>query len=183
MRPSTANQPPTPNAAATEKLDYEVELTIVIGKTGRNIPKAKAYEHIYGFTVGNDISARDAQKNHKQWFKGKSMDTFCPLGPCIVPQRFIGKGQDLRITLRINGETRQDSNTAMMIFDIPTIVEQLSLGLTLEVGDLIMTGTPSGNALMMTPPAWLRPGDVIESEIAGIGILRNTIVAHRGGAA
>lgn len=171
------------DAAATKKLDYEVELVVVIGRRGRNIAPERAYEHVYGYTVGNDVSARDAQRDHLQWFKGKSMDTFCPLGPCIVPKRYLGKGQSQRITLRVNGETRQDSNTSKMIFDIPTIVHQLSLGLTLEAGDLIMTGTPSGVALGMSPQKWLQPGDFVEAEIEGVGILRNRIVSYEESAA
>lgn len=161
---------------ATSQLDYEVELVVVIGRAGRNIPADSAYEHIYGYTIGNDISARDAQTNHGQWFKGKSMDTFGPVGPFIVPARYFGDPQRKRISLRVNGSSRQDASTADMIFDIPTIVHQLSLGMTLEPGDLIMTGTPAGVALGMSPPQWLQPGDVIEAEIQGIGVLRNRVI-------
>lgn len=171
------------DATVTQKLDYEVELVIVIGRRGRNIAVERAYEYIYGYTIGNDVSARDAQRAHLQWFKGKSMDTFCPLGPCIVPKRYLGDAQSKRITLRVNGETRQDSTTAKMIFDIPTIVHELSLGLTLEAGDLIMTGTPSGVALGMTPQKWLQPGDLVEAEVEGIGILRNRVVSYEESAA
>lgn len=171
------------DVAATEKLDYEIELVLVIGRRGRNIAKEHAYDHVYGYTIGNDVSARDAQHDHTQWFKGKSMDTFCPLGPCIVPKRYLGTAQSQRLTLRVNGETRQDSSTSKMIFDIPTIVHQLSLGLTLEPGDLIMTGTPSGVALGMSPQKWLVPGDVVEAEIEGIGVLRNRVVRYDGGSA
>jgi 2-keto-4-pentenoate hydratase/2-oxohepta-3-ene-1,7-dioic acid hydratase in catechol pathway len=166
------------DAEATGKLDYEVELVVVIGRRGRNIPPERAYDHVYGYTIGNDVSARDAQRDHLQWFKGKGMDTFCPLGPCIVPKRDLGDARDRRIALRVNGETRQDSNTRCMIFDIPTIVHQLSLGLTLEAGDLIMTGTPAGCALGMTPQRWLVPGDLVEAEIEGIGVLRNRVVRY-----
>jgi 2-keto-4-pentenoate hydratase/2-oxohepta-3-ene-1,7-dioic acid hydratase in catechol pathway len=165
---------------ATQKLDYEVEFTFVIGRRGLSIPAAAAYDHIYGYTVGNDISARDAQMAHNQWFKGKSMDTFCPLGPCLVPKRYYPNPQNARLTLRVNGETRQDSNTADMVFDLPTIIEQLSLGLTLEVGDVVLTGTPSGVALGMTPQAWLKDGDVVEAEVEGIGVLRNRVVEVKG---
>ena len=164
------------NPRATQNLDYEVEFTFVIGKTGRDIPAAQAYDYIYGYTIGNDISARDAQAAHNQWFKGKSMDTFCPLGPYLVPKRYYPNPQNARITLRVNGETRQDSNTSDMVFDLPTIVEQLSLALTLEVGDIVMTGTPSGVALGMSPQAWLKDGDVVEAEVEGLGVLRNKIV-------
>jgi 2-keto-4-pentenoate hydratase/2-oxohepta-3-ene-1,7-dioic acid hydratase in catechol pathway len=160
----------------TQKLDYEVEFTFVVGRSGSNIPAAQAYDYIYGYTIGNDISARDAQMAHNQWFKGKSMDTFGPLGPCLVPKRYFPNPQNVRLTLRVNGETRQDSNTADMVFDLPTIVEQLSWALTLEVGDIVMTGTPSGVALGMDPQVWLKDGDVIEAEVEGIGVLRNRVV-------
>jgi len=160
----------------TKQLDYEVEFTVVIGRDGRDIPAARANDYIYGYTVGNDVTARDAQAAHGQWFKGKSMDTFGPLGPCLVPKRFYPNPQQARLTLRVNGETRQDSNTSDMLFDIPTIVEQLSLGITLQAGDIIMTGTPSGVALGMSPQAWLQDGDVLEAEVEGIGVLRNRVV-------
>lgn len=162
--------------SATQQLDYEVELVIVIGGGGRNISRDDALDHVFGFTIGNDISARDVQRAHLQWFKGKAMDTFCPLGPCIVPKADLPNVQDLRIALRVNAESRQEARTSQMIFDIPTIIHQLSAGLTLEPGDLIMTGTPSGVGLGMTPQQWLAPGDVVEAEIEGIGILRNHVV-------
>ena len=161
---------------ATSQLDYEAELVIVIGRRGRNIPLERAYEHVFGYTIGNDVSARDVQRAHGQFFKGKAMDTYCPLGPCIVPSALIPDPQDLRIALRVNGETRQDARTSDMIFSVPEIIHQLSVGLTLEPGDLIMTGTPSGVALGMTPQRWLVPGDVVEVEIERIGTLRNTVV-------
>jgi 2-keto-4-pentenoate hydratase/2-oxohepta-3-ene-1,7-dioic acid hydratase in catechol pathway len=164
---------------ATQQLDYEVEFTFVMGRDGRDIPASRAYEYIYGYTLGNDISARDAQAAHGQWFKGKSMDTFCPLGPCLVPKRYLPDPQNVRLTLRVNGETRQDSNTSDMLFDMPSIVEQLSIGLTLELGDIVLTGTPSGVALGMSPQAWLRDGDVVEAEVEGIGVLRNRVVEMR----
>lgn len=165
--------------SATSQLDYEVELVIVIGRRGRNIPLDRTLDHVFGYTIGNDVSARDVQKAHLQWFKGKGMDTFCPLGPAIVPKGDLADPADLRITLRVNGETRQDERTSSMIFDIPTIIQQLSVGLTLEPGDLIMTGTPSGVGLGMTPQQWLQPGDILEAEIEGIGILENRVV-HGG---
>jgi 2-keto-4-pentenoate hydratase/2-oxohepta-3-ene-1,7-dioic acid hydratase in catechol pathway len=161
---------------ATKQLDYEAELVVVIGRRGRNIRRDDALDHVFGYTVGNDISARDLQRAHLQWFKGKGMDTFCPIGPCIVPARDIADPQDLGICSRVNGETRQSARTSMMIYDIPAIIEQLSIGLTLEPGDLIMTGTPGGVGLGMDPQRWLADGDVIEAEIDGIGILRNRVV-------
>jgi 2-keto-4-pentenoate hydratase/2-oxohepta-3-ene-1,7-dioic acid hydratase in catechol pathway len=160
---------------ATSELDYEAELVVVIGRRGRNIAVEDAYDHIFGYTIGNDISARDAQRAHLQWFKGKGMDTFCPIGPCIVPARDISNPQDLGICLRVNGETRQSARTSLMIFDIATIIHQLSIGLTIEPGDLIMTGTPGGVGLGMDPQRWLADGDVIEAEVDGIGVLRNRV--------
>jgi 2-keto-4-pentenoate hydratase/2-oxohepta-3-ene-1,7-dioic acid hydratase in catechol pathway len=165
--------------SATSQLDYEVELVIVIGRRGRNIPLDQALDHVFGYTIGNDVSARDVQKAHLQWFKGKGMDTFCPLGPAIVPRRDLPDAADTRIILRVNGETRQDERTSSMIFDVPMIIHQLSVGLTLEPGDLIMTGTPAGVGLGMTPQQWLRPGDILEAEIEGIGVLTNRVV-HGG---
>lgn len=168
--------------AATAELDYEVELVVVIGRRGRNIPVDRAHDYIFGYTIGNDISARDAQRAHLQWFKGKGMDTFCPIGPCIVPSRYIRDPQNLGICLRVNGETRQDARTSMMIFDIATIIHQLSIGLTVEPGDLIMTGTPGGVGMGMVPQRWLTDGDIIEAEIEEIGMLRNRVVRVDGAA-
>ena len=163
------------DSRATQKLDYEVEFGLVIGKDGRDISTARAYEHIYGYTIGNDVSAREVQRNHGQWFKGKSFDTFCPMGPCIVPKRYYDKPQNARLITRVNGETRQDSNTADMLYDIPRIMEILSTSMTVETGDVVITGTPSGVAMGMSPPGWLKDGDVVECEIEGIGVLRNRV--------
>lgn len=163
------------DSRATTKLDYEVEFALVIGREGRDIPAEQAYDYIYGYTIGNDVSAREVQRNHGQWFKGKAMDTSCPLGPYIVPKRSYPNPQNARLMTRVNGETRQDSNTSDMLYDIPRIIEILSASLTLQVGDVIITGTPSGVALGMDPPVWLKDGDVVECEVEGIGILRNTV--------
>ncbi len=163
----------------TQQLDYEVELALVIGKAGRQIPADRAYDYIYGYTIGDDVSAREVQQNHGQWFRGKSMDTSCPLGPCLVPKRSFAKPQNARLMTRVNGELRQDSNTADMLYDIGRIIEILSGGLTLEPGDVIITGTPSGVGAGRTPPAWLEDGDVVECEVEGIGVLRNRVVAAR----
>jgi 2-keto-4-pentenoate hydratase/2-oxohepta-3-ene-1,7-dioic acid hydratase in catechol pathway len=160
----------------TQNLDYEVEFGLVIGRGGRRISASDAYDHIYGYTIGNDISAREVQRNHGQWFLGKAMDTGCPMGPCIVPKRFLASPQNARLITRVNGEVRQDSNTADMLYDIPRIIEIVSGGMTLEPGDVIITGTPSGVASGRTPPPWLNGGDVVECEIEGIGILRNRVV-------
>jgi 2-keto-4-pentenoate hydratase/2-oxohepta-3-ene-1,7-dioic acid hydratase in catechol pathway len=160
----------------TNQLDYEVEFALIIGRAGRRIAAERAMDHIYGYTVANDVSAREVQRNHGQWFLGKAMDTSCPLGPCIVPKRFIKDPKNIRLQTRVNGEVRQDSNTADMLYDIPRIIEIVSGGMTLEVGDVIITGTPSGVAAGRTPPPWLKNGDVVECEIDGIGVLRNRVV-------
>jgi len=163
------------HAKATKQIDYEVELAIVIGKEGANIPKEAAEDYIFGYTIANDITARDLQKKHSQWYKGKSLDTFCPLGPRILHKNDLKIPFDLDITCRINGEVRQHSNTARMIFDIPTIISDLSQGMTLLPGDIVLTGTPAGVGFALDPPQFLKHGDQIEAEIEKIGILRNTI--------
>jgi 2-keto-4-pentenoate hydratase/2-oxohepta-3-ene-1,7-dioic acid hydratase in catechol pathway len=161
----------------TQNLDYEVELAVVIGKRGRDIPKARAYDHVFGYTILNDITARDLQKKHTQWFKGKSLDTFAPMGPWIVHKSALPDPHSLRIALRVNGETRQEANTRDMIFRIEDLIETLSIGMALEPGDIIATGTPSGVAAGMEPPLWLKVGDIVEAEVEGIGVLRSRIVA------
>lgn len=161
--------------SVSKRLDYEVELAIVIGKTCRDVKKSDARSVIFGFTVLNDITARDLQAAHGQWFKGKGLDTTCPIGPWIVTADEFGTAGGHRITLRVNGETRQDSNTADMLFGIDDIVESLSAGLTLEPGDIICTGTPSGVGMGLEPQVWLQDGDVVEAEIEGLGTLRNSV--------
>ncbi|MEW6124197.1 MAG: fumarylacetoacetate hydrolase family protein [Pseudomonadota bacterium] len=161
----------------TQQLDYEVELALVIGKTCRDIPVEEAMSAVFGYTVLNDVTARDLQKRHHQWFKGKGLDTYCPIGPWIVTADTFGDPSGRRVTLRVNGETRQDSNTADLLFNVATIVSVLSHGLTLEPGDIVATGTPAGVALGMTPQRWLVDGDVVEAEVEGVGILRNTVRA------
>lgn len=161
----------------TTQLDYEVELAFVIGPGGRDIPAAQAMRHLYGYTIVNDISARDLQNRHQQYFKGKSLDRSCPMGPCLVTADEIPDPGALALRLRVNGETRQDSVISDLIFKPSVLIESLSLGMTLEPGTIISTGTPSGVALGMTPPLYLQPGDVIEAEIDQIGVLRNRIVA------
>ena len=163
----------------TEKLDYEVELAAVMGVRRRNIAQDEALSTVFGYTVVNDITARDAQVNHGQFFKGKSFDTFCPIGPCIVTADEFGDPGDHRLTLRVNGQTRQDSTTSDLLFPVPRIIESLSAALTLEPGDIVATGTPHGVAQGMKPPLWLQVGDVVEAEVEGIGILRNTVVSNR----
>ena len=157
-------------------IDYEVELTLVIGKPGRNIKKAQAFEHIFGYTILNDITARDVQRRHGgQYFKGKALDGSSPIGPWIVTADAISNPHDLSISLSVNGETRQKGNTGSMIFDIPTLIESLSEGLTLQPGDLIATGTPSGVGYAMEPPQFLKDGDTVVCEVAEIGRLENTL--------
>ncbi len=164
------------HAKNTNQLDYEVELAVVIGKVARDVSAAQALDYVFGYTVFNDVTARDKQAAHGQWFKGKSFDTFGPMGPCIVTKDEFGSFSGHRITLRVNGETRQDSNTSDLLFGVPEIIESLCASLTLHPGDVIATGTPSGVALGMTPQKFLNVGDVMEAEIEGIGILRNKIV-------
>jgi 2-keto-4-pentenoate hydratase/2-oxohepta-3-ene-1,7-dioic acid hydratase in catechol pathway len=165
------------NHKVTTKLDWEVELAVVIGKKGRDIPKEKAYEYVFGYTVCLDMTARELQRQHGQWFKGKSLDTFCPMGPWIIHKSALPDPQQVRLICRVNGEVMQDGNTRDMIFDIPTIIESLSAGLTVEPGDMISTGTPSGVGFARVPPVFLKPGDKVEGEVEGIGILQVDIVA------
>jgi 2-keto-4-pentenoate hydratase/2-oxohepta-3-ene-1,7-dioic acid hydratase in catechol pathway len=162
---------------ATEKLDYEVELAVVMGKKGRDIPKDKVYDYIFGYTICLDMTARDLQRKHGQWFKGKSLDTYCPLGPWIVHKSAIPDPQKLRLTCRVNGEVMQNDNTDNMIFDIATMIESLSQGMTLEPGEIISTGTPSGVGFARVPPFFLKPGDKVEADIEGIGVLQVEIAA------
>ena len=161
----------------TAQLDYEGELVFVIGRTGKNIAHENALAHVFGYTIANDISARDLQNQHQQFFKGKSLDKSCPLGPCIVTADEIPDPAGLHVRTRVNGELRQDSSTGDMIFDIPALIEALSLGTTIEAGMLVLTGTPHGVGMGFTPPKYLQPGDVIEVEIDPIGVLRTTVVS------
>lgn len=162
---------------ATEKLDYEVELAVVMGKRGRDIPKDKVYDYIFGYTICLDMTARDLQRKHGQWFKGKSLDTYCPLGPWIVHKSALPDPQNLRLVCRVNGEVMQDDKTSNMIFDIATTIESLSQGMTLEPGEIVSTGTPSGVGFARVPPFFLKPGDKVEAEIEGIGVLQVEIAA------
>jgi len=160
----------------THWLDYEVELAVVIGKTGRDITKEHALDHVFGYTVANDITARDLQKRHEQWFKGKSLDTTLPLGPCIVTRDAISDLSTLELTSHVNGERRQHGSVSQMMFDVPAIISSLSAGMTLEPGDIICTGTPAGVGFAMKPPQKLKNGDVVTAAITHIGELRNKIV-------
>jgi 2-keto-4-pentenoate hydratase/2-oxohepta-3-ene-1,7-dioic acid hydratase in catechol pathway len=161
--------------AVTTELDYEVELGVVIGTPGRDIPEAQALQHVFGYTVINDVTARDLQKRHGQWFKGKSLDTFCPMGPVLVTADEIPDPQQLAITLRVNGETRQSSHTSKMIFPVARCIAVLSEGLSLCAGDVIATGTPEGVGAALGK--FLKAGDKIEAEVENIGVLANRVVA------
>ena len=162
--------------AVTTQVDYEVELAIIIGKGGINIKPENAEKHIFGYTIINDVSARDLQGKHIQWFKGKSLDTFCPMGSCIVHKNEIPFPVELNIKCSINGGLRQNSNTKNLIFNIPYIISDLSKGLTLKPGDIISTGTPSGVGMGFQPPKVLKNGDVVECYIEKIGKLVNRVI-------
>ncbi len=158
-----------------QRLDYEAELAVIIGRTAKNVPVERAAEHIFGYTVLNDVSARVLQTAHKQWYFGKSLDGFTPMGPCIVTADEIAFPPALSISSRVNGEMRQNSNTGLLITGIADIIAELSSGMTLLPGTIIATGTPSGVGMGFDPPRFLRPGDVVECDIGGIGVLRNTV--------
>jgi len=160
----------------TKRLDYEVELAVVIGTGGRDIPKERAYEHVFGYTIINDVTARDLQRRHEQWFKGKGLDTTCPMGPWIVTSDVIGDPATLELSLTLNGEERQRAKASEMIFDIPSIIASLSAGMTIEAGDVIATGTPSGVGFGMEPPYYLKDGDLMVCTIDRIGSLTNRVV-------
>jgi 2-keto-4-pentenoate hydratase/2-oxohepta-3-ene-1,7-dioic acid hydratase in catechol pathway len=160
----------------TKQLDYEGELAVVIGKTGIGITKENAMDHVFGYTIINDITARDLQQKHKQFLLGKSLNGTCPMGPWIVHTSEIPNPENLMIVTKVNGEVRQKGNTSDFIFDIRTMIAELSKGMTLEAGDIIATGTPAGVGKGMTPPVFLKAGDMIEITIEGIGTLRNEIV-------
>jgi 2-keto-4-pentenoate hydratase/2-oxohepta-3-ene-1,7-dioic acid hydratase in catechol pathway len=166
--------------AVSSEIDWEVELAIVIGKQGKNITEVDAPAYVFGYMVLNDVSARDLQMRGKQYFKGKSLDGFCPTGPWIVTADELPLPHDLRITCRVNGVTKQDGRTSQMIFDVPAIIAYLSRGMTLLPGDIIATGTPEGVGFARKPPEFLRPGDTLESEVEGIGTLRNFVPVQQG---
>jgi 2-keto-4-pentenoate hydratase/2-oxohepta-3-ene-1,7-dioic acid hydratase in catechol pathway len=176
--PTTVAGPNDPirwDPAVTKEVDYEAELAVIIGVGGKNIARANALDHVFGYTVTNDVSARDLQMRHMQWFKGKSLDGFCPMGPMIVTADEFGDPQSKRISLRVNGNVKQNAVTASMIFPVAAIIDFLSRGMTLEPGDIISTGTPEGVGLGRTPPEYLQDGDIVETEIEGIGTLRNRV--------
>ena len=164
-----------PGAAVSDQIDYESELAVIIGHGGKNIAAADAMKHIYGYTIVNDVTARDVQMRHQQWDMGKSFDTFCPMGPWIVTADEMD-GRNTRVRCWVNGELRQDGPTENMIFDIPTLIETISRGITLYPGDIIATGTPAGVGMGLTPPRYIAKGDVIRVEIDGVGSIENRFV-------
>ena len=166
------------HAGETSTLDWEVELAVVIGEGGSNIPEERALEHVLGYTIANDVTARNVQREHGgQWFRGKSLDGTCPIGPWIVTPDELGSLDKLAITCRVNGETMQSAALGDLHFGVPRIIAELSRGLTLLAGDVILTGTPSGVGFARNPPRFLADGDVVESEIEGIGMMRNVVTA------
>ena len=164
------------HAGLTDRLDYEAELAVVLGRTARNVKAADAADCIFGYTVLNDVSARDLQTGHKQWYFGKSLDGFTPMGPVLVTADEIAWPPALEITCRVNGELRQESNTFLLITPIGQILEELTAGMTLLPGTIIATGTPAGVGMGFDPPKFLQSGDVVECAIEGIGTLRSTVV-------
>ena len=162
--------------AISQQYDWEAELAVIIGERCRDVTKERALDVIFGYTCLNDVTARDLQNAHVQWFKGKSLDGACPMGPWIVSADEIPDPQNVRVAMRAwNGETKQDASTAAMIFPIAEIIASLSRGMTLEPGDVIATGTPEGVGFARTPPEFLRDGDVMEVEVEGVGVLRNSV--------
>ena len=159
----------------SEQIDYEAELLIVIGKGGKNISAQDAMQHVWGYSIVNDVTARDVQMRHQQWDLGKSFDTFCPMGPWAVTAQAMD-GNAVQVRCWVNGDLRQDANTANLIFGIPTLIETISRGITLLPGDLIASGTPAGVGMGMKPPQYLKPGDTVRIEIEGIGVLENRMV-------
>jgi len=163
-----------PSHVSTQ-IDYESELAVVIGRGGRDIARSRALDHVFGYTIVNDVTARDVQARHKQWHLGKSFDGFCPMGPCVATPDACD-GTATRVRGWVNGELRQDGYTRDLIFDIPSLIETCSRGITLYPGDVIATGTPAGVGMGMTPPCWLKAGDVVRIEIDGIGAIENRFV-------
>jgi 2-keto-4-pentenoate hydratase/2-oxohepta-3-ene-1,7-dioic acid hydratase in catechol pathway len=158
----------------SDAIDYEAELAVLIGRPGRNIPASRAMEHVFGYTIFNDVTARDVQTRHRQWLLGKSFDTFGPMGPCIASVDELD-GRNTRVRCWVNGELRQDASTRDLIFGIPELIAAISAGITLKPGDVIATGTPSGVGIGFKPPKYLKRGDKVRIEIDGIGALENPV--------
>jgi 2-keto-4-pentenoate hydratase/2-oxohepta-3-ene-1,7-dioic acid hydratase in catechol pathway len=163
------------HCGVTDSVDYEGELALVIGRRGRNIRREDAYGHVWGYVIVNDVTARDRQRNHKQWFMGKALDTFCPMGPWVATADEVDP-ENLELKTWVNGELRQSARTSDLLFDIPTLIETLSAGMALLPGDIISTGTPAGVGIGFDPPKFLRPGDTVSISITGLGTLTNMFV-------
>jgi 2-keto-4-pentenoate hydratase/2-oxohepta-3-ene-1,7-dioic acid hydratase in catechol pathway len=159
----------------TRKLDYEAELALIIGTAGRDIAPERAWDHVFGYTAFNDISARDLQKSHLQWFRAKSLDGFAPMGPVVAHRSIMPEPGDIEVKSSVNGEPRQHATFDQLIFDVPTIIAILSSGMTLLPGDVIATGTPAGVGMGFSPPKYLQPGDEVVVEVTGVGLLRNPV--------
>lgn len=161
----------------SREVDYEVELAFIFGRKGKNISEEEAFDYIAGYTVFNDVTARDLQRSHLQWFKGKSLDTFAPMGPYLVTKDEVPDPHNLGLTMKVNGKIMQKSNTKNLLFKIPTLVETLSRDMTMEPGDVVATGTPAGVGFTKEPPVFLKSGDVVEACVEKIGVLRNHVVS------
>jgi 2-keto-4-pentenoate hydratase/2-oxohepta-3-ene-1,7-dioic acid hydratase in catechol pathway len=159
----------------TRKLDYEAELALIIGRGGRDIAPEQAWDHVFGYTAINDISARDLQKDHMQWFRAKSLDGFAPMGPVVVHRSVMPAAAEIRVQCTVNGELRQDATFDQLIFDVPAMISVLSSGMTLLPGDIIATGTPAGVGMGFSPPRYLQSGDEVVVEITGVGALRSPV--------
>jgi len=169
------NDPIPSRLDPTKSVDYEVELAVVIGKGGRGITRRNAFKHVFGYTIINDVTARHLQSRHKQWFLGKSLDGFCPMGPWLVTADEIKDVRKMRVQTRVNGDLRQNALVKDLIFDIPTLIKTLSMGMTLVPGDIISTGTPAGVGIGFKPPRFLERGDVVTMSIDGLGVLENPV--------
>ncbi|MDR1766516.1 MAG: fumarylacetoacetate hydrolase family protein [Lachnospiraceae bacterium] len=173
---ATADGDPIPShPSVTEKLDYEAELAVILWKDATNVSPEEAKDYVLGYTVLNDVSARDVQERHKQWYMAKSLDGFCPMGPCIATRDDFAYPPELPVRSYVNGELRQDGNTASFIFSLDYVISELSKGMTLRAGTIISTGTPAGVGMGFDPPKFLKPGDVVECEVEGVGKITNRV--------
>lgn len=162
---------------STDKVDFEAELAFVFGRRGKDVREDEAYNYLAGYTVFNDVSARDLQRRHGQWFKGKSLDAFAPMGPYLVTRDEVPDPHDLEISLELNGAVMQKANTRDMLFKIPTLIKFITMDMTVEPGDIVATGTPSGVGFTRKPPVYLQPGDIVKVSIEKVGVLQNRVVS------